>query len=72
MANWVLRNQAPWTPQKIDEAMNGTEELYVTIKNPVPVFVGYFTAWVDSKGEINFRDDIYGHDQKMARYLFTN
>jgi murein L,D-transpeptidase YcbB/YkuD len=52
--------------------MDSTEELYVTIKNPVPVFVGYFTAWVDSKGEINFRDDIYGHDQKMARYLFTN
>jgi len=72
MAKWVLRNQPPWTPEKIDEAMDSTEELYVTIKNPVPVFVGYFTAWVDSKGEINFRDDIYGHDQKMARYLFTN
>jgi murein L,D-transpeptidase YcbB/YkuD len=72
MAQWVLRNQPPWTPEKIDEAMDRTEELYVTIKKPVPVFVGYFTAWVDEKGEINFRDDIYGHDEKMARYLFTN
>ena len=72
MAQWVLRNQPSWTPEKIDEAMNRTEELYVTIKKPLPVFVGYFTAWVDEKGEINFRDDIYGHDEKMARYLFTN
>jgi murein L,D-transpeptidase YcbB/YkuD len=72
LAKWVLRNQPPWTPDKIDEALNRTEELFVTIKNPIPVFIGYFTAWVDHSGQINFRDDIYGHDKKMARYLFTN
>jgi L,D-transpeptidase YcbB len=72
MAQWVLRDQPLWTQEKIQEAMNGTEELYVTLRKPIPVFVGYFTAWVDEKGEINFRDDIYGHDEKMARYLFTN
>jgi murein L,D-transpeptidase YcbB/YkuD len=72
MAQWVLRDQSKWTPEKIEEAMNGSEELYVTLKKPIPVYVGYFTAWVDDKGELNFRDDIYGHDEKMARYLFTN
>jgi L,D-transpeptidase YcbB len=72
LAQWVLRDQPLWTQEKIHEAMNGSEELYVTLKKPIPVFVGYFTAWVDEKGEINFRDDIYGHDEKMARYLFTN
>jgi len=37
---------------------------YVTLKQTIPVFIGYFTAWVDEDGLLNFRDDIYGHDEK--------
>ncbi len=71
LAEWVLRNQPPWAPERIAKAMNATKEQFVTVKNPIPVFIGYFTAWVDDSGLINFRDDIYGHDKKMAGYLFT-
>jgi murein L,D-transpeptidase YcbB/YkuD len=36
----------------------------------VPVFIVYFTAFVDSKGKLNFRDDVYGHDTRLAATLF--
>ncbi|MBV8254474.1 MAG: L,D-transpeptidase family protein [Chitinophaga sp.] len=72
LAMWLLRNDTSWTEQKIDDAMNASKEKYVTLKESerVPVFIGYFTAWVDSEGRLNFRDDVYGHDAKLAATLF--
>ncbi len=70
LAQWVLRKDSSWTEAKIDAAMNATKEKYVTLKNKLPVFIGYFTAWVSSKGQLNFRDDVYGHDAKLAKLLF--
>ncbi|WP_420979978.1 L,D-transpeptidase family protein [Chitinophaga sp. 30R24] len=70
LAEWLLRDDPSWTEQKIDDAMNADKEKYVTIKDKVPVFIVYFTAFVDSQGRLNFRDDVYGHDQKLAAALF--
>jgi len=71
MANYVLRDQPEWTPEKISEAMNSGEEKYVKVKNPIPVVVTYYTAWVDENGQLNFREDIYGHDAKLASKMFA-
>jgi len=35
------------------------------------VFITYYTAWVDENGLLNFREDIYKHDQKLAKKMFT-
>ncbi|MCW3462208.1 L,D-transpeptidase family protein [Chitinophaga nivalis] len=70
LAEWLLRADSSWTSQKIDEAMNAGKEKYVTVKDKVPVFIGYFTAFVDSYGRLNFRDDVYGHDARLAATLF--
>jgi len=70
LANYVLRNQPEWTPEKISEAMNSGEEKYVKVKDPIPVVITYYTAWVDESGRLNFRSDIYGHDEKLAGKMF--
>lgn len=72
MANYVLRNQKEWTPEKIDAAMNSGQEQFVKVKDPIPVLITYYTAWVDENGVLNFRDDIYGHDANLAQKMFTN
>ncbi|HEV8286230.1 MAG TPA: L,D-transpeptidase family protein [Chitinophagaceae bacterium] len=69
-ANYVLRNQPEWTPEKIEEAMNSGEQKFVKVKNPIPVVITYYTAWVDEKGLLNFREDIYGHDASLALKMF--
>jgi murein L,D-transpeptidase YcbB/YkuD len=71
-ANYVLRNQPEWTPEKISEAMNSGEEKYVKVKDPIPVVITYYTAWVDENGRLNFREDIYGHDARLAEKMFIN
>lgn len=72
LANYVLRNQPEWTPEKISEAMNSGNEKYIRVKDPIPVVITYYTAWVDESGRLNFRGDIYGHDEKLARKMFVN
>lgn len=69
-ANYVLRNQPEWTPEKISEAMNSGSEKYVKVKDPIPVVITYYTAWVDDNGRLNFREDIYGHDARLAGKMF--
>lgn len=71
MARYLLRDQPEWTPEKIESAMNSGTEKYVKLKNPVPVLITYYTAWVDNNGLLNFRDDIYDHDDKLATKMFS-
>ena len=71
LAKYLLRYDPLWNDSTIYEAMHRSTEKWVTIKKPIPVFITYFTSWVDDNGELNFRKDIYGHDKKMAEKLFT-
>ncbi|HEU5052279.1 MAG TPA: L,D-transpeptidase family protein [Hanamia sp.] len=71
MADYLLKDDSKWTPEKIQEAMNSGDQQFVTLKDPVPVFITYYTAWVDENGQLNFRDDIYGHDQQVAEKMFV-
>ena len=69
-AQYLLRNDKTWTENKIDSAMHLSKEKWVTLPKGIPVFLVYFTAWVDKEGQLNFRKDIYGHDAKMEAKLF--
>lgn len=70
-AEYLLKDDKNWTDSKVDSAMHLTKEKWVTIKKAIPVFIVYFTAWVDKDGLLNFRKDIYGHDEKMGEKLFV-
>ncbi len=71
LAGFLLKPYPEWTDEKITAAMNKGKEQYVGLQKTVPVFIGYFTAWVDRDGKLNFRNDIYGHDKRMAQRLFS-
>ncbi|MBK9764618.1 MAG: L,D-transpeptidase family protein [Flavobacteriales bacterium] len=70
LAEYLLRNDTAWTTEKIKQAMFSGKEKWVTMKEKRPVTIGYFTAWVGTDGRLNFRDDVYGHDAKLAAELF--
>ena len=70
LATFLLRNQPEWTIEKMNSAMSSNTEKWVELKKMIPVFITYFTAWVDSEGLLNFRNDIYGHDKILAKHLF--
>lgn len=70
MATYLLRDQPEWTPEKIQQTVAAGEETWVILKQEIPVYLVYFTAWVDEDGTIHFRDDIYGHDQALEKAYF--
>ncbi|MEP6700309.1 MAG: L,D-transpeptidase family protein [Bacteroidota bacterium] len=70
MAEWLLRNDPNWNSEKIDSAMNQTKEKLVKLKDAVPVFIIYYTSWVSDDGELNFRDDVYDHDNELMKKMF--
>lgn len=66
----ILKDDPKWTPEKIEEAMNSGKETWYALKNRIPVYIGYFTAWVDNDGTIHFYNDIYKRDETLATLLF--
>ncbi len=69
-AQYLLKDDADWSPEKIRRAMFAGEEKWVSLDKKIPVYIFYFTAWVDQSGLLNFREDIYNHDKNMAEMLF--
>ena len=62
LAEYVLRDQPEWTPERIRKAMHAGQEKYVSLDEPLPVHILYFTAWVDDAGTLHIEKDIYGYD----------
>lgn len=69
LAEWALRNQPGWTPQRIADAMQGTKTVSVKLSKPIPVLIVYATAVALDKGEVRFFEDIYGQDAKLLELL---
>jgi len=41
------------------------------LEKKIPLFIDYYTVWVDNNGAINFRDDIYRRDKVLMEYLLS-
>jgi murein L,D-transpeptidase YcbB/YkuD len=72
LAEYVLRDQPQWTAARITSAMHARREQAVTLTQPIPVHIGYWTAWVEADGAVTFTDDPYGIDRLHARLRSGN
>jgi L,D-transpeptidase YcbB len=71
LAMYLLRNDKTWSQEKVDDVLKTTTETGISIKPNIPVYITYFTAWVDVKGNLNFRNDIYNLDDELANEIFA-
>lgn len=69
LAEAILFNDSNWTANKIGEAMNKGTEKWYTLKNEIPVYIGYFTAWMGRDGKVNFYNDVYKRDAQLGSLL---
>ena len=72
LANKIMEDDKEWTPEKIDSTMHGGKEVWYTLKERIPVYIGYFTAWVDDQNQIHFYDDVYKRDKRLAELIFND
>jgi murein L,D-transpeptidase YcbB/YkuD len=69
LAQYVLRDQPQWTAERIAAAMHANREQTAKLASPLPVHIGYWTAWVAEDGRVTFTDDPYGIDRTHAQLI---
>ncbi len=63
LAQYALARNPDWDSKKIHEAMIQEEPQQVSLRQKVPVYIVYFTAFVQ-EGIPRFRRDLYGTDER--------
>jgi len=70
MIKFLLAHDPTWTEERIEEYLYGGKEKYVVLKKSIPVYIVYLTSFVDEKGLLNFRRDIYARDNGLKEMIF--
>ncbi len=65
LANLLFQGDDTWTPDHINEVIAQGKTIRTPLAKPMPIFIMYWTAFLDVKGRVNFRDDVYGWDQAL-------
>lgn len=59
LAVYILKDQENWSKEEILRIIDSGETEEVELEEAIPVFIVYWTAWVEENGLVHFREDIY-------------
>lgn len=65
MAAAVLGRTTSYVDRRIAEGQNNREDL----SESIPIYVSYFTAWPDPKGQVQYFEDLYDRDVYLIRAI---
>jgi len=69
LAELLLQDKDNWNREKIAAAVDTVKQQRVSLSEPVPVLLLYWTVNVGADGTVYFRDDIYQRDAKVLAGL---
>ncbi len=67
LAAWILEDVPGWNRAAIDAGIAAGVLKIVNLPHKMPVAWVYLTGWVTRDGTIQFRDDVYKHDESLDR-----
>lgn len=67
--DYVINAQEDERFGKLREYYAQTKNRHISLDQPIPVTVTYFTAWVGDDGQVTFYNDIYKKDRKLRLAL---
>ncbi len=62
LVNYLMKDTENLTGDRVNDILESGKTTYIKIEHPLPIYITYITAWVDEKGTVHFRDDIYQRD----------
>ncbi len=62
LAEHLISGQQGWNRSNIDSAIAQNRTTHIRLQKPVPVYLMYWTTWVDDEGKLQIRDDVYQRD----------
>ena len=69
IANFVLEKNPTWSNDRLEAYLKKDKTIEITADNHLPVYIFYYTAWMDEKGSLIVGDDLYGKDSKLVYFL---
>jgi murein L,D-transpeptidase YcbB/YkuD len=67
LAAWILEDVPGWNRAAIDAGIAAGVLKVVNLPHKMPVAWVYLTGWVTHDGTVNFREDVYKHDDTLDR-----
>ncbi|MFY9894559.1 MAG: L,D-transpeptidase family protein [Xanthobacteraceae bacterium] len=68
LATWILEDGPPgWNRAAVDAGIATGVLKVINLPRRMPVAWVYLTGWMTRDGTINFRDDVYKHDEELDR-----
>ena len=68
----ITKEHGNWNESKVDNAMHADHENIFKLKEKIPVYIAYFTAWADDTGNTVFFEDIYKRDNRLSHLLYRS
>ena len=68
-AEVLLNDPEKWSIEQIEGLIESAKTKTVHLDQPIPVFLLYWTAYVNDDGTVHFREDVYGRDAPILTDL---
>ena len=69
LADLLLQEDASWTPSQLRNAIDSKLTQVHRLSQTMPIYITYFTAWVDDQDRVHFRPDIYKRNAPILQAL---
>lgn len=69
LARLVLADDPEWTPERMQATIDAGKTVRVSLAESLPMYLLYWSAYVDDKGGVYLWDDIYGWDGRLTTAL---
>jgi murein L,D-transpeptidase YcbB/YkuD len=69
LARLVLEGDPAWTPERMEQTVAAGKTVRVALPEAIPMYLFYWTSFVDGEGKVYFWDDIYGWDNRLVTAL---
>jgi L,D-transpeptidase YcbB len=63
LTEYLLAGQTSWDMERVQQTIRNHQQTRLNLLRPVPLYLMYWTAWVDEQGHLQLRDDVYKRDK---------
>ncbi|MFU8832898.1 MAG: L,D-transpeptidase family protein [Wenzhouxiangella sp.] len=64
LAEYILGRQG-WNSDQVRQRFEKANDYTVSLDEPLPVYLGYWTTWVEDDGRLVFTEDLYQRDEQL-------
>ncbi len=69
LARYLLAHEPEVKQGQMERYLTNARTATISLQQPLPIYLVYWTAWADEEGVVQFRDDMYNRDIRLVAAL---